>query len=88
MKQLTPEFKAVVAFLLIVAAFALVGFNQLALNKEVNLATQQSNAALQVESKTVSVLKTIVTTPTVIPTASPAATRISTPASATKALVK
>ena len=88
MKQLTPEFKAVVAFLLVVAAFALVGGNQLALNKEVNLATQQSSEVMQLQSQTVNELKNIVTTPTVAPTATPAATKIYTPASATKPPVK
>jgi len=84
MKQLTPEFKAVVAFLLVVAAFALVGFNQLALNKEVNLATQQSTAALQVGSSTVNALKMLEATPTVAPTATPAASvKLIKPASVT-----
>ncbi|HEX9059119.1 MAG TPA: hypothetical protein VF941_02975 [Clostridia bacterium] len=83
MKQLTPEFKAVVAFLLVLAAYVILGFNVVATQKMVNLATQQSTAALQLGSQTANTLKTVVTTPTVAPTSTPSAIRISTPAKAT-----
>lgn len=88
--KITTQFKVLVAFLLIVAAFVLLGFNQFFLNQETTLAIQTSNQAVEGTNQLSKQLKTLEVTPTVVPTATPAAirstvpTRIETPASVKK----
>lgn len=88
LNKFTPEFKALVSFILIVGAFALLGFNQLALNKQVNTAVSVSTDSLNTANSVVKQVKQLEVTPTAVPTATPSAVRIFTPASATKPLVK
>lgn len=82
LNKFTPEFKALVSFILIVGAFALLGFNQVTLNKQVNTAVNVSNQSLDSVNSVYKQVKELEVTPTIVPTATPAATRIFTPAKA------
>jgi hypothetical protein len=86
--KFTPQFKAFVAFVLLLAAFALLGFNQILLNKEANQAVLTSNQAYDISTKTFKAVRELNVTPTIEPTATPSALkstiRISTPASVKK----
>lgn len=72
MDRLTTQFKVLLAFIFIVAAFALLGFNQVLLNKEVSTAITTSTQAVDLSNKTYKDVKALV--PTVAPTATPSAT--------------
>lgn len=74
MDRLTTQFKVFVAFALIVVAFAFVGFNQLTLKKEVDTAISSSTQAVNLSTQTYKDVKALA--PTVAPTATPSAMKV------------
>lgn len=69
MPKFSLDFKVLVGFILIVVAFIFVGGNQALLNKEVTVAEQDSNQAVNLSAQTLHDVKDLTTTPTATPEA-------------------
>lgn len=74
MDRFTTQFKVLIAFVFILAAFALLGFNQVLLSKEVNTAVSTSTQAVSISTQTYKDLKALAVTPTASPSAVPTKT--------------
>lgn len=90
MNKFTPEFRDLVAYILTLIVFIVLGFNQVQMQKTVTTAENTSTQAVQLSSETLSSVKALVVTPTPtpLPTATPSARSVIVVPATTRVITK